>query len=275
MILFLAAWSLLGFQNQNPVTGPLHPSFHLAAGAPGYGKPHTYLLIREGYACLIDDRVKDPLWVQERLTAGDLQPESTQGTRLPSTYFKPDPDLPAGARSELTDYSHSGYDRGHMAPSGDMRKLDTPPIDPKVRQVESFYLSNIVPQNGPLNQHLWAQLEDQVRTYTKQFGEMQIITGPVFRSSHGVIPTIGNHVGVPAAVFKIAVVTQGPQRGACLAVMIPNQVPTHPLASYATKISVIENATGLHFFTALSTTDRQRLESGQTPQLPLPTALPN
>jgi hypothetical protein len=40
----------------NPVTGPLPPNVHLEAGAPGYGAPGNYLVIREGYACLVSKK---------------------------------------------------------------------------------------------------------------------------------------------------------------------------------------------------------------------------
>ena len=33
--------------------------------------------------------------------------------------FKPDPDIPAGERNELSDFSRSGYQRGHLCASAD------------------------------------------------------------------------------------------------------------------------------------------------------------
>lgn len=82
-------------------------------GVPGSGET---LLCRKGYLLAYDKDRKTPLWVAEHLTY-----ERAEASLARTNNFQPDPDLEEGERAELTDYRKSNYDRGHMAPAGDMR----------------------------------------------------------------------------------------------------------------------------------------------------------
>lgn len=88
-------------------------SYHLELGKP----QAVYERVREGYVLAQDARLKIPVWVKYVLT-----PEDLTGTIDRTEDFRPDNSIPNGARSELSDYSGSGFDRGHMAPAGDMKR---------------------------------------------------------------------------------------------------------------------------------------------------------
>ena len=110
-------------------------------------------------------------------TASDsscLSPNELDGPAVRSNDFGPDTSIPAGSRSELSDYSGSGFDRGHMAPAEDMTRSE------KVMS-ECFLLSNMIPQIGDgFNNGIWKSLENAVRGWVQQRGELTIIAGPVF-----------------------------------------------------------------------------------------------
>lgn len=55
--------------------------------------------------------------------------------------------------AEQWDYSYSGYDRGHMAPAGDMKWS-------KKAMDESFFMTNMCPQAKTLNTGAWKRLEE-------------------------------------------------------------------------------------------------------------------
>jgi endonuclease G len=74
------------------------------------------LLCKKGFLLSHSAERKTPIWVIEHLTE-----EKASGTLPRYNKFQPDPDLEEGDRAELSDYKGSGYDRGHMAPSADMR----------------------------------------------------------------------------------------------------------------------------------------------------------
>jgi len=73
------------------------------------------ILCRRGYLLAHDPVRKTPVWVIEHLTT-----EKASGSLPRKDAFKADPNLVKGKRAELADYSNSGYDKGHMAPSADM-----------------------------------------------------------------------------------------------------------------------------------------------------------
>jgi len=129
----------------------------------------THRIVRKGYVLEHSDRDKIALWVCEHSTlaevAGDLATKSNP--------FKPDPKLGGLRRGELADYKGSGFDRGHLAPAGNQTE------DKQLRD-ETFFLSNIVPQDPNLNRGVWRVVEQKVRGWTKARGETWIMTGPMF-----------------------------------------------------------------------------------------------
>ena len=101
-------------------------------------KKQGQIIQRTGYTLSYDVKNKTPQWV-----AWELTKTETKGNEERTNDFQPDPDV-IGAKVVTYDYSGSGYDRGHMAPAGDMK------WNKKAMQ-ESFYMSNICPQNHNLN----------------------------------------------------------------------------------------------------------------------------
>jgi endonuclease G len=66
---------------------------------------------------------------------------------------------------------------------------------------ESFLLSNVCPQHPTLNSGVWNQIEIACRTWAERYGDIYIVSGPVFYNQEH--ETIGsNKVVVPEAFFK-------------------------------------------------------------------------
>ncbi|HYC03262.1 MAG TPA: DNA/RNA non-specific endonuclease [Azospirillaceae bacterium] len=204
-------------------------------------------LCRDGYALAHDDRLRVPLWVVQRLT-----PERLAGTadrREQRDPFAADPDLSEEARATLADYRNSGYDRGHMAPAADMKASAE-----AMRQ--SFYLSNMAPQVGPdMNRGIWARLEEAVRDWACDRGELVVLTGPVFESRP--VRTLGGkgRVAIPDAFWKLA---YDPARREAVAFVLPNApVPLQGrpartvLGGHMLTIDALEARTGLDLLPAL------------------------
>lgn len=233
-----------------------YASRHLTLGKP----QGIYERVREGYVLAQDARLKIPIWVQYKLSANELQ-----GSASRSDNFQSDKSIPSGSRAELKDYSGSGFDRGHMAPAGDMKRS---------RRVmsESFLLSNMSPQVGiGFNRHVWKNLEEAVRGWVEQRGTLTIITGPVFAVDGNQVcyQVIGeNHVAVPTHFYKIVVDANSSNNIEALAFMLPNKkVSGHHYSEFLTTIDKIEKVTGLDFLSALPVSVQEPIESRKAPKI--------
>ncbi|WP_300760279.1 DNA/RNA non-specific endonuclease [Janthinobacterium sp.] len=131
---------------------------------------------------------RTPLWSAEHLTASNVA--AAQALSRENT-FHAERRLPAGQRAELSDYARSGFDRGHMAPNGDMPD--------RISQQDSFTLANMVPQNSTNNRYVWAGIEGAVRKMAKKEGDLYVITGPAFIG--GNLRKVGR-VLVPSHLYK-------------------------------------------------------------------------
>ena len=148
------------------------------------------LLCNDAFMVAASPTTRGALWSAEHLTADSV----VAARDLPrEDEFHPDDRLPPAGRGELADYRASGFDRGHMAPSGDM---PTP-----AAQAQSFSLANMVPQSPELNRGAWSGIEAAVRRLAERRGELFVVTGAAFVGQD--IQSIGPHgVLVPTAVWK-------------------------------------------------------------------------
>ena len=152
-------------------------------------KKNLYPLCFNGFAVAYSGVSRTPLWSAEYLTPQRLKQAKSISRE---NNFHEEDNVPERYRSKLSDYSRSGYDRGHMAPNGDMAN--------RAQQLDSFSLANMVPQSPKNNQEVWRNLEEATRTLvTKQKQSAYVVTGPAFLS--GELKQVGQ-VLVPTHVFK-------------------------------------------------------------------------
>lgn len=218
----------------------------------GVGKPVAETpraateLCRSGYLLSFNHFTRIADWVMERLTPASLQGAADRKY----SSFRADPDLEGAALPRLADYRGSGYDRGHLAPAGDM-KWDQQAMD------ESFYLSNIAPQVGiGFNRGIWARLEAKIRDQAREDHDLVVITGPVFFDFE---PRIGGGVVVPDAYFKIIF---NPADLEAQAFLLPNRKTDEgDLAIFQVSIREVEALTGFDFLSLLPPLVQDALET--------------
>jgi len=143
------------------------------------------------FAVLHSGKSHTPIYVAEKLNKEMLL--DAQGNERTDQFYE-EARLPLAERAQLEDYRGSGFDRGHMAPAGDMATEES--------MVQSFSLANIVPQAPINNRKAWAKIEKDTRKYVmRAAGDVYVITGPVF---DGKPHTIGNgKVWAPAHLFTL------------------------------------------------------------------------
>lgn len=149
----------------------------------------TKLLCSEAMTTLASGVTRTGLWSAELLT-----PQRIAMTKQISrkNTFHPELQLPSDWQAQLSDYVHSGYDRGHIAPSGDMPTAET--------QNDSFSLANMAPQAPRFNRGVWAHLEESVRTLAER-ENLYVVTGVLFNGNQ--IGFLKNRVAIPTQYFKM------------------------------------------------------------------------
>ncbi len=164
----------------------------------------TLGLCFEAFAVLHSGVSRTPLWSAEHLTRESLR--AAREVRR-DDQFHAEVSLPQEDQAQLSDYAHSGFDRGHMSPAADMPSVQA--------QSESFSLANIIPQNRQNNQSLWAAIEGATRHVVQQRGELYVVTGPLFEGEK--INRLNNRVFIPTHVFKAVYDPQAKEAAAWLA----------------------------------------------------------
>jgi endonuclease G len=157
-------------------------------------RPMQRALCYDAFAILHSGESKTPVLVAQRLNRASVADADEKRTNR----FFPDARLRSTERATLEDYQGSGYDRGHMAPAGDMPTAKA--------MAQSFSLANMVPQAPAHNRGTWAtSVEATTRKYaSRASGNVFVITGPVFSPSIAESPSIGiGQVRVPKYLFKL------------------------------------------------------------------------
>lgn len=201
----------------------------------GYPLTSTTDTIRSytGFDLGYNEQYEQASWVVYVITREEV--ESGQVDRTDN--FRPDTSISTGS-AELKDYRGSGFDRGHLAPAGDM-KWD------RTAMSESFLMSNMSPQEPSFNRGIWKRLEEQVRNWAIEKDSLFVLTGPVLES---LVSSIGeNEVGVPGFYFKVLVDLSPPDH-TFIAFMLPNTGSSGNLDQFAITVDSLEQVTGYDFF---------------------------
>ncbi len=190
---------------------------------------HTY------YSLDYNEQWEQANWVAYRLTKASLLAPNVKRSKR----FNYDAQI--SSRSAVhSDYTHSGYTRGHMAPAGDMAFN-------QVAMTESFLMSNMSPQLRGCNNGIWKELEENVRDWAFDNDELIVVSGPIFYSKNPKKIGKKNKVAVPDAFFKILVDNEGSEKKS-IAFVIPNDIEDDPLSEFAVSIDEVEKLTGIDFF---------------------------
>ena len=238
------------------VNDPRDPQSHLVMGNPSNAtvdenNPLNYLLLKNEYVVGYNRDRGTPNWVSWHLDSSWL------GTAPRQDDFRPDTTLPVGWYQVLdTDYSGSGFDRGHHTPSAD-RTATIP------ENSATFLMTNIMPQAPDNNQGPWEELESFSRTLVNQGNELYIVGGGSgiggIGFSGAVTQTIANgHVTVPAVTWKVIMVlpnggndvSRVDQYTRTIAVIMPNTqgIRNDPWQKYLATADQVEALTGYNYF---------------------------
>jgi endonuclease G, mitochondrial len=246
-------------------TPPPSSSVHLTMGNPSgatasVGQPTNYLMEKPQFAMSYHRDNGRPNWVSWHLDPSWLGSTPRQDS------FRPDTTLPAGWYQVLgTDFSGSGYDRGHMCPSADRTKT-------VADNDATFLMDNMLAQAPTNNQQTWANLESYCRTLANSGNELYIISG-----GNGTSGFLANgHVAIATTTWKVIMVlpsgTNDVSRVTSATRLIAISVPNNnnvvsDWRQYRVSVDNVEALTGYDFFSNVPSSIQASIESTVDTQL--------
>ena len=259
------------FLNVEAITqSPASTSEHLTMGNPSnatsdVNQPTNYLMEKPQYALAYHRDRGTPIW-----TSWHLDSSWTTGSGTRQDDFRADTTLPAGwYQVQGTDFSGSGFDRGHMCPSADRLRSNAD-------NSATFLMTNMVPQAPDNNQGPWANMENYLRTLVSAGNELYIISGGSGTggsgSGGGTSNTIASgHVNVPSQTWKVVIVlpvgTDDVNRVTTstrtIAVIMPNTqgIRNVDWKTYRVSVDQVEALTGFDFFSNVNPSTQAAIES--------------
>jgi endonuclease G len=250
---------ITSFASPTPTPTPPSTSVHLTMGNPSGAVSNTaffdnYLMIKPQYALAYHRDLGRPVWTSWHLDSTWL------GTTPRQDDFRADATLPAGWYRVLgTDYSGSGYDRGHMTPSADRTKT-------VADNSSTFLMTNMVPQLPANNQGPWATLETYCRTLAGAGNELYIVSG-----GYGIQATIaGGQVAVPSQTWKVIIVLPSGTNDVSrvtgstrtISVILPNSGAINSdWRTYRVSVDAVEALTGFDFFANVADSAEASIEA--------------
>jgi endonuclease G len=227
-------------------------------------QPNNYLLDKPQYAVGYSRDNGRPNWVSWHLDS------TWMGSAARQNDFRNDTTLPAGwYQVQGTDYSGSGFDRGHHCPSADR-------TNSVATNSATFLMTNMMPQAPDNNQGPWEQLESYCRTLVGSGNELYIIAGGTGSggtgSNGGVTTTIANgHVTVPSQTWKVIIVlpvgdndvSRVTTSTRTIAVIMPNAqgIRSNTWQQYRVSVDQVEALTGYDFFSNVPVNIQAAIES--------------
>lgn len=235
------------YSMNTPEIRPEPVDVQLALPAPLSHVPEQ-ILRRKAYVLSFNTETLLPNWVAWRLTA-----EAVDGhVKRESVSFHEDFNVAPRYRVMPSDYSRSGYDRGHMCPAGD-NKWSLQAME------ESFLMTNICPQLHSLNAGDWNNLEIQCRAWAREYGEIYIVCGPIVSKKSRKKIGRQRRITVPTGFFKVILCMKGTPKA--IGFIFKNMGGRRSKSEYMNTVDDVERITGMDFFPALPDSIENRMEA--------------
>jgi endonuclease G len=212
------------------------------------GAPHTVVLNKKYFTILYDTQFRLPRYVEYNLTAEHLR-ESFVKRR---NHFHTDNELEELGLKPVQpdDYKYSGYDRGHMAPSGDFAWSEE-------ASEETFVMSNMAPQSPSLNRGAWEALENQVRKWACGEGQIEVFTGPILSKDMTSLPS---GIPIPKQFFKVVLEETLPRKAIGF-IMNQSDRGSKTYLDRHVPVRELEKITGIDFFEKVESSQKTQLEN--------------
>jgi len=248
VLLIFILWYLFGKKSQANSVNQSTKEFVLKTNSDGIPSSYGKNQIRN-FSCYVisyNEENEVAEWAAYILTKNMVD---VNGASRANEKFKEDKEIESGSALP-SDYKRSGYDRGHLVPAADMNWS-------QAAMDETFYMSNMCPQNKQFNRGIWKSLEEKVRDWAVANDSLYVVSGPVLKN---IIKHIGkNNVSVPEYFYKVIVDISYPDYKG-IAFLMKNEEAEN-IYQYAVTIDSVEKFTGINFFELIDENEMQFIES--------------
>ena len=223
---------------------------------------NNYYLSKPDFILSYNNSKGIPNWVSWHLSS------AWTGNTPRCNCFKQDRTLPSNFfRATTSDYTGSGFDRGHICPSADRNGSEE-------SNENTYFMTNIAPQAPDNNRRAWVNFENYLRTLVNAGNEIHIVSGVIGSGgtgSNGFASTIDNgNITVPDSFWKVALVLPNGSNDInrvttstrIIAINVPNdQGISSDWTRFRTSVNTIESLTGYDLFENIPNAIESVLES--------------
>ena len=257
LVLLAALYFAFGQGQENEVTSLQEKETSLSVDTenvryeiPVSTKERAEIILEQyGYTVSYNPDLCIPNWVAWELNAEKLVERESRNSK-----FVPNPKLPEDMAVTTKEYTGSGWDRGHMCPAGD-NKYHWRAMN------ESFYMTNICPQNHNLNRGDWKELEEACRRWA-EVEPVYIVCGPInYRTpKYGYIGKTFK-IRIPDAFFKVVLTGMQSGNPRAIGFIYKNEAGNNKRDHYVNSVDEVERITSMDFFSALPDEMENRVEA--------------
>ena len=164
----------------------------------------------------------------------------------PDALYPNDPFLPSQYQFTVDPFRNSGFDHGHICPSADRQSSEA-------ANYQTFFMTNMMPQNNKFNAGIWASMESKVRDWTHNFDTLYVCKGGTIDRAEYIIKYLGsdqNKIPVPKYFFT-ALLGKNSQGYAAIGLWIAQNEGIESnanISQFAMTIDELEEKTGLDLF---------------------------
>jgi len=257
---------------QPPIT--TNPAVYQGIPINGFPEYPITVLDKGHFVVGYSEDFLNPAWVFYRIgPAVDFR-------SFPRPGFRIDGDTSSRVRTQ--DYTHSGYDRGHMAPNFAMGSRFG-----AEGAKSTFVMSNVCPQYHELNDGQWGDLEEWIagrkppnataenfiRGWADEFGEVWVVVGPLFEDD---CDPLEAGIPVPSGFFCIVVDEEEDGEVRALAFIMPHEDRrVGELEGFLVSVDEVEERAGLDFFHLLPDAAENTMEEMAAEELWVLPVAPN
>lgn len=242
-------------ENANPYTHRME--FPHVKGGNSIVLVHTLSNGEVNYSVEYDTQKKSTRWSCYEIY-GSNRETHTQRYYSDTNQYPQDPLLDQQYRWQTDPFWRSGYDHGHLCPSAD--RLNT-----QEANIQTFYLTNMMPQVNGFNAGVWATMETWVRNQITASSRdtLFVVKGGTMDNAdqYTTLARTGGTLIIPK-YYYMAVLMHNSQGYKAMGFWIEHKASsTRNLAQYVMNIDELERLTGLDFFCNLPDDTENHVES--------------